>query len=504
MANVSCCKGQKNPVNLPNALEYRLKPDDQLCYIHIPKTAGSTLTAIADANFDVRTIAPAPRHLADINPAAKTATTPEAIAELLSHYRLIRGHFSYNEIRKVLRQPVYMTVLRDPIDRVISVYEFFRRAGERGEAETHEYESLMAAAKHDLLHFIQHPDPVVRLRTCNYQTHQIARWEGDRSALFALSEAEQLDAAKRSLDTFTWVGLTEQFQNSVFLLSYIFGWYPAVEYQSLRVVTNRSRRAGIADDVIAAIAAQNQLDIALYHYAKQRFDRQFSEMLVALEQQYGLASSLLTDTDGDRPPSELLKASLEQHYEKRFVETHTTPYRALDFDFRQAAFGTGWHRRNGGFNGIKSTGVLFRWTGPGTVSTLDFPIAAKTDLTVRLQISNAIAVDVVDSLKLMVNTHPIELCPVEATPAPTPAPDGTVTPGRSRLLQGIIPRSVLVSPKGFVRFTFSVNRTAPIHSITQNQADTRLVGVAVRRLELVPTVSWLSGLKRRWPWWRDR
>jgi len=510
-------------VNALKPLEYKLKPDDQLCYIHIPKTAGSTLTAIADANFDVRTIAPAPRHLAEINPAAKTANTSDEIAELLTHYRLIRGHFSCNEIRKVLRQPVYMTVLRDPIDRVISVYEFFRRAGERGEAETHEYERLMAAASHNLLHFVQHPDPIVRVRTCNYQTQQLAQWDGARAELLKLSEAELLDAAIRSLETFAWVGLTEQFQDSVFLLAYIFGWHPAVEYQSLRVVTQKSRRTGIADEVIAAIAAQNQLDTALYHYAKQRFERQFLQMLTELNQQYGLADFQLPSVkgdgwdsaelkwgDGDRPTLAQLKPSLERHYETRFLAAHPSPFTTLDFDFRQATFGTGWHRRNGGSNGLKSTGVPFRWTGPGTSSTLDFPLVTKTDLAVKLHISNSVAVDVLDSLTLTVNSHPVKLLPIESPSVEQTAQAKTrggrsALPSRreSRLLQGTIPRSALVSSRGFVRFTVSVNRTAPLLSITQKPADTRLVGVAVRRLELVPRESWLNPLKR-WHRWRDR
>ncbi len=271
----------------------------------------------------------------------------------------------------------------------------------------------------------------------------------------------------------------------------MFGWYPALEYQSLRVVTKKSRRAGISEDVIAAIAAQNQLDIALYQSVKQRFERQFAHMLLALGQ-----SPL------DLLNPNLLKTSLERHYEQRFVAAHPTPCTALEFDFRQAAFGMGWHRRNGGLNGIKAMGGWFRWTGPGTVSTLDFPLSTQTDLTVRLQISNAIAVDVLDSLTLTVNAQPIKLLPVQPTPTNQATPGSTA--GRSRLLHGIIPRAALVSAKGFVRFTFGVNRTAPISSIAPNQADTRLVGVAIRRLELVPRASWWNWLKRLWQQWRDR
>jgi hypothetical protein len=40
-------------------MEYRLKEAEQLCFLHIPKTAGTTFTAILDAKFDRADICPA-------------------------------------------------------------------------------------------------------------------------------------------------------------------------------------------------------------------------------------------------------------------------------------------------------------------------------------------------------------------------------------------------------------------------------------------------------------
>ncbi|MCY7281976.1 MAG: hypothetical protein LH679_00760, partial [Cyanobacteria bacterium CAN_BIN43] len=39
--------------------EHRLTPDEQLCFIHIPKTAGTTLTSLLNSKFHQSKICPA-------------------------------------------------------------------------------------------------------------------------------------------------------------------------------------------------------------------------------------------------------------------------------------------------------------------------------------------------------------------------------------------------------------------------------------------------------------
>lgn len=470
-----------------------LAATDQLCYIHIPKTAGSTLTAIADAQFDVRQIAPGPYQLPALDPAAQ-GRSPTELRQLLTHYRFIRGHFSHNLIRQFLTRPVYITVLRDPVDRVISLYEFFRRAAQRGTAETPEYEVLMrAAAEHDLLGFVLHPDPIVQQRTSNFQTRQLAIWEGDETTRSAGDSqgdylSNCLQSACASVDHFAWVGLMEQFQASVQLLNYRFGWYPAAEYQNLRVVTHRSRREGLSPAVIEAIAQHNALDQALYDHAKARFAAQYQQMLEALHQHENLQ-------DASNPAA--VQAALQQHYARHYTATHPPEQfpevsrKRFVYDFRQPLSGEGWHRRNGRFNGISPQDAT-RWSGPGPVSVLDLPLvgplAGKADVRLTLEIEQAIrealpsesTPDLLDSLELTVNQHSVPL-------------QWQTRQAGGGVLTATIPAIALRSPQPFARFTFRLSHTLPMNINNPASEDDRPVGFALRRLTL-------ESVRRWWIW----
>jgi Sulfotransferase family len=97
--------------------EHRLTPDEQLCFIHIPKTAGTTLTSLLNSKF----------HQSKICPAEVWSELVEIPPDRLHQYQLFRGHFFYDINDLIPRKPVYITILRQPIERVISGYEFMRR-----------------------------------------------------------------------------------------------------------------------------------------------------------------------------------------------------------------------------------------------------------------------------------------------------------------------------------------------------------------------------------------
>lgn len=453
-------------------LHYRLKPDDQLCLLHIPKTAGSTLTSIVDTNF----------HIDEIFPAS---TVGRFSPDELERYKLFRDHFDYNIHRFFKKKPYYMTILRDPIDRAISLYEFWKRSRERNQPDNKPMSGLLQKATLEgLAGFICHPDPQVRSRTSNRQVRQLAIGIGglstDPSADF--SDDELLAMAKKNLDDCLFVAITERFQDSVFLLAYVFGWYPIADYQSLRVAAKRSRKEDIPQADLEAIAQVNHLDIALYEYGYERFQRDYAQMLNELRDAYGRPTAsqcdrLLAGTATPEERLDFLVPPLEQHYERCYAENPPAePVKVYDFNCLQPLHGTGWHRRNGKKNGVIISETPFRWTGPSALSTMDVPLEPGEDLTLRIQVINAIAPDVLDSLIIRVNGHPLQLSPLEKRT-------------NSAILQGVIAKEWLNHSRPFSRLELEVNRTATPHSIDSRNSDMRLVALAVHRIHIFPTAA---------------
>jgi hypothetical protein len=439
---------------MPRSLEYRLQPDDQLCFVRIPKTGSTTLISILDAQFALSEICP-----------YLVAELPHADPAELDRYRLFRDHFDYDIKNYLSRSPVYLTMLRHPIDRAISYYEFCKRGTNPGPFDQY----LKQAANQGLKAFVCHPDPTIRIRTANLQIRQIAAGLGNRHANpFEASPLESqysdddlLALAKAHLQEFAFVGVTERFNDAVLLLAYIFGWYPVKDYQSLRVANKKAKRDELDQDTLNAIAEANQQDLELYEYAQHLFAEQYQQMQMELQQKYGEFNLDQTHR------------VLEKHYEARYTERSPDRLTTLDFNFLQAMSGSGWHRRNGAYSGLRVKGIPFRWTGPGTESTLDFPLAIETDLTIRIRVTNAVTADVLESLQLKVNGQIIPLTL-------------SLRRGNTAVFEGILPQSILATSSRLTRLTFCVNRTVSLQAINPSGSDQRIVGLAIQGLQIFP------------------
>ncbi|NJN86788.1 MAG: sulfotransferase family protein [Leptolyngbyaceae cyanobacterium SL_7_1] len=448
-------------------IERPLHPTDQLCFIHIMKTAGSTFTAIVDANFAVDQISPPPSFLPELYPETE-ALPPNAIREFLTRFRLIRGHITYAEIAPLLTNPVYLTLLRDPVERVISHYDFIRKGTTIPSRERFQegHRIHKQAASGSLLEFVESPHPLVQASVINHQTRHLVPPDCNTSNPF---DPTLLESAKANLDRFAFVGLTEQFQDSIFLLAYTFGWYPETTYQSLRVNPKRPKKADLSPETLAAIVERNQLDIALYNYIQERFEQQRSQMIDTLIATYPALSQSF-----DRSSPADLARLLQPHYEQRYPTT--TPVRSLDLDFRQAISGAGWHRRNGDCNGLKPSGDVFRWTGPSPVSTLDLPLALDTDFTLKVHINNAASPEILASLRVDANEQPIALHPL-------------VKLKQGAILQATIPKAVVAVDRPFTRLRFTVDRTIPLNILSGNETQTQSVGLCFKRIQLFPATA---------------
>ena len=107
----------ENSQNIPNSFEYNLKKNDILYFLHIPKNAGTSLIAILENYFDLNSIFQG-KYWQNL-----ILHKPKNFSKL----RFFRGHFGYGLHRILQRKPIYITMLRDPVERTLSDYYHIRR-----------------------------------------------------------------------------------------------------------------------------------------------------------------------------------------------------------------------------------------------------------------------------------------------------------------------------------------------------------------------------------------
>lgn len=230
---------------------------------HVPKTGGISFLAMCRQNLAASEISP---HLSE-DDLASSAT--------LEQYRLIAGHFSLLAQARISEGRYSMTLLRDPIQAILSTYSFWRAALEATPL-TNKAKELSFS---DFVSYFADAPSVIY----NRFTHHFAAIERDCPG-YAGSQSSLLAAAKRNLAMFDFVGICEQFERSARLLCRNLMWQlpAAIPHE------NRSRPNGqgleIDDRTMRVLRDRNELDLELYAYAVSLFEEHESDRSRLLRQ----------------------------------------------------------------------------------------------------------------------------------------------------------------------------------------------------------------------------
>ena len=430
-------------------LTHILQPDETVFFMHLPKTGGISFRTILENQFA----------LAEICPAQITDEIRRIPREQFANFKLFRGHFSYSLTDYVGRDFVWMTVLRHPLERTISHYRHIVR-NRQGSEDMHD---VVVGRNYDLIQFLEHP--YTRQDAVNLQTRFIAAHELNHDGIESIKRYGGLAEGIERLNQFTFVGLTERFQESLYLLAYTFGWYPVTQFQTLNTSPQKSRREDVTPAEIDAIYEHNAEDVALYDHAEKRFVEQYDHMSHELLEKYGTAHHAHLKLP---LAQDVVEDLLKQHYTACYTERR--PAQAVPFHFSasSATGGENWHVAE-----LDPTHGGVRWTGPGTVSRLDLPVTADQDVQVRFRVMFILDKEMLPQVELHVNDANIPL-------------KFAADEMNAILFTGTIPAAVLANDKPFTRVEFHLPRTIAPHELYPNNPDERKLGLLLNWIEFLP------------------
>jgi hypothetical protein len=231
-------------------LRFETVDSQALIFLHIPKTAGTTLNRIIEWQYSAFSI-----YTIDPHRIRATAKRLTQLSERRRRgLRVVRGHLFYGIHECLPQGATYITMLRDPVSRLLSSYHFILR---RPLHPMHRRLKNEHLGVEDFIRLTPHRQ--------NLQCRFIAGIENGE-----VCDERILDIAKENLTrSFSVIGLCERFEESLALMANRFGWEIPF-YRNLKVSKNRGT---VDQKVVDLIRGHNRFDVELYEFGKKLFEQ---------------------------------------------------------------------------------------------------------------------------------------------------------------------------------------------------------------------------------------
>ncbi len=231
-----------------------MRKPNKIVFIHIPKTAGTSLRRAIESSFSSDRIAPY-ENLYDLNRAKH------------HDYDLFRGHFGFKDTRFVPGEKQYISVLRDPVDRVISLYNFWKKeamhyTGSRNKDPN--YEGVKLAQKVSLGEFLNTKNTQILNEISNSQYRYLLK--GIREDYRFGDIIDISKAAKVVNDKYLWIGFVDTIAQDYEILQKKLG---LKDMHIPYVNRTRDKSSRVSNRDISKIHSMNQVDYLLYHELKK-------------------------------------------------------------------------------------------------------------------------------------------------------------------------------------------------------------------------------------------
>ncbi len=223
-----------------------------IIFHHVQKTGGTTLRKAISKLFK-------PENIFIIDRKYSLNILQGLTEDEKTKIKFITGHCCYGVHKFIPQQSTYITMVRDPIERVISHYYFVRSDPN---ISPKYYEKLR---KMSLKEYVQD-----NIKGNNHQTRALSGKEG-------ICTKETFELAKENIKKYySVIGLLEDYDKTILLLNKEFGW-KNLFYVKDNETKERPLRSCISKDTLECIEENNKFDIEIYRFGKSLFDLKVSQ-----------------------------------------------------------------------------------------------------------------------------------------------------------------------------------------------------------------------------------
>jgi Galactose-3-O-sulfotransferase len=234
---------------------------DRILFIHIPKAGGSTLLDVLRRQYNTRPVFHIESRFG--RTAAYTRRFEEMPSQKRAQFGLVMGHmfFGYHELFSDGAK--YITMLRDPIERVVSSYYYIL---------SHPNHMLHKQLKTNKVSLHEYVQSDVNLAIENGMTNLLAgKFDPSQSM------ADKYELAKQNLQNhFASIGLLERYDDSLLMYKYELGWNDMPVYFRKNTTSERGSTKAVAPETLAIIKERNWADIALYEQVVTEFESKWN------------------------------------------------------------------------------------------------------------------------------------------------------------------------------------------------------------------------------------
>ncbi len=250
----------------------------RLCFLHIPKTAGTSISSILTGWYPDQ----------QIFQGLTTLDYDQLNDEEITEYRLYKGHmpFIYASAR-LPADTLYVTLLREPIERVISLYYFWRGYSDDylNDESMSKLDKLgpTAAKSMDIIEFFSRDDVhlLILRATRNGQLSYLSTLKNKNSFMQKETKAILMQNVNENLKYVSVLGVQTQLPFFVYELRKLLGISQPQVVPHINASQRNKHFANLTDQdrekLVEVISEHNQAELVIYKEIEQNVQSRIRE-----------------------------------------------------------------------------------------------------------------------------------------------------------------------------------------------------------------------------------